>query len=966
MLDSVRGEDKPGAQVALVNRLLDALQAEERVEAPGTELRSIHRAAPYERPHTPLATSTLLTRNRAEPNLGSELAREVASADRIDVLIAFITVGGVRLVRDSLERFAQRAPTGSQLRLRVLTTVFTKTTELAAVELLSALPHAQVKVSFDDRRTRLHAKAWLFRRETGLDTAYIGSANFTSTALGSGQEWMVKACAADMPDIIDRFKGTFESLWNDSEFEAFDPTSEASRTRLRDALAPADASALNAPGPFFALRPFPFQEEILDRLAAERSVHGRHRNLLVAATGTGKTVVAAFDYVRQLGPAQIPPRLLFLAHRKEILEQARQTFRHALHEGAFGELLADGNEPTRWDHVFATIQSAASRDLLTRFGPEHFQYVVVDECHHAPADSYRALIPHLRPHILLGLTATPERTDGKSLLPDFDGHIAAELRLWHALERQLLVPFEYYGISDNTDLRQVRWTRSGYDLAALANVYTGNDARVDLVLQQLQRRVGNLRSVRAIAFCASVEHAEFMAKALTTRGLPALAVHGDTLSAERSEAPRRLREREVNVLCTCDLYNEGVDLPYVDTLLLLRPTQSSSLFLQQLGRGLRHHPHKTTCVVLDFIGHHRAEFRFDLTYAALTGLPRTNLLKAVEHGFPLLPSGCALQLDAVARDQILSSLRQTLSRRSRVVDDLREVAKGTPVTLVAYLDQTGRDVEDVYAAGGWTTIRREAGLLQERANAEEDNTSERLGRLLHVDEPTRLRTWLKYAQEPILGVAENDVKRVTMLGFQLHSRGIVRDAAETLAPLRTPALLEEMTQLVTVLEDRVALPQDIYPVPDWPLALHRHYTRQEIAAAVGYAKPGAKGGVPQAGILKVDGQRELLFITLDKSAKSFSPTTRYRDYAISPTLFHWETQGVASVHKESGKRYVESPGNGWSFYLFVRTDPDAPYAFCGQGVYQSHEGDRPIAVTWRLESALPARLYQRYATLTQG
>ena len=345
----------------------------------------------------------------------------------------------------------------------MLTTVFTKTTELAAVELLAALPHAQVKVSYDDRRTRLHAKAWLFRRETGLDTAYIGSANFTSTALGSGQEWMVKACAADMPDVIDRFKGTFESLWNDSEFEAFDPTSEASRTRLRDALAPADPSALNAPGLFFALRPFPFQEEILDRLAAERSVHGRHRNLVVAATGTGKTVVAAFDYVRQLGPAQIPPRLLFLAHRKEILEQARQTFRHALHEGAFGELLADGNEPTRWDHVFATIQSAASRDLLTRFGPEHFQYVVVDECHHAPADSYRALIPHLRPHILLGLTATPERTDGKSLLPDFDGHIAAELRLWHALERQLLVPFEYYGISDNTDLSQVRWTRSGYD-----------------------------------------------------------------------------------------------------------------------------------------------------------------------------------------------------------------------------------------------------------------------------------------------------------------------------------------------------------------------------------------------------------------------------------------------------------------------------------------------------------------------
>src|SRR6187402_327633 len=207
VLDGVRGEDKPGAQVAIVNRLLEALQAEERVAEPGTELRSIHRATPYERPHTPLATSTLLTRNRAEPNLGSELAREVASADRIDVLIAFITVGGVRLLRDALDRFAARAK--GPLSLRVLTTVFTKTTELAAVELLAALPHAQVKVSYDDRRTRLHAKAWLFHRDSGLDTAYVGSANLTSTALGSGQEWMVKACAADLGGVIDKFKGTF-------------------------------------------------------------------------------------------------------------------------------------------------------------------------------------------------------------------------------------------------------------------------------------------------------------------------------------------------------------------------------------------------------------------------------------------------------------------------------------------------------------------------------------------------------------------------------------------------------------------------------------------------------------------------------------------------------------------------------------------------------------------------------------
>jgi superfamily II DNA or RNA helicase len=778
---------------------------------------------------------------------------------------------------------------------------------------------------------------------------------------------MVKACAADLPHVIEKFKGTFESLWHDSEFERFDPNDDASRSQLRAALAPANPAS---PQVFFSLRPFPFQDEILDRLATERAVHDRYRNLVVAATGTGKTVVAAFDYARQIGPAQIPPRLLFLAHRREILEQAIATFRQALHDGGFGELLTGDDEPTLWDHLFATIQSAASRDLLGRFGPEHFQFVIVDECHHAPADSYRAIIPHLRPQILLGLTATPERTDGKSLLPDFDGHIAAELRIWHALDRQLLAPFEYYGVSDNTDLRRVRWTRSGYDQEALADVYTGNDARADLVVKQLQRRVANLRTVRALAFCVSVEHAEFMAKAFTARGVPAVAVHGGTPPAKRAESPGLLQRREVNILCTCDLYNEGIDLPYVDTLLLLRPTQSATLFLQQLGRGLRLDRSKSSCVVLDFIGHHRTEFRFDATLSALTGIPRARLLNAIKQGLPLLPSGCAFQLDAVARDQILNSLQLHLARRQRVVEEAKEIAaeSDAPLTLGRFLDATGRDLEDVYAAGGWTTVRRAAGLVTEReSEAEaEDTTSERLGRLLHADEPTRFASWLRASDTPLLKVSDVERARLTMLSIQLEPRGIIPSHEATAARLSSPNIRRELQELCEVLADRVPLPADVFPEPDWPLALHRHYSRFEIAAAVGYKRAGDKAGVPQAGILKVSAQRELLFITLDKSDKSFSPTTRYRDYAISNQLFHWETQSVASVNSESGRRYIESPQNGWRFFLFVRTDRDAPFAFCGPGTYQSHEGDRPIAITWRLQHPLPAALYQRYATLEQG
>ncbi len=940
--------------------------------SPGRRLLALHRGVEPERTRAPIGTSTLLTRNHGEPGIGHELAREIATADRVDAIVAFVTVGGVRALHERLAQFSRRP--GAQLRL--LTTTFTGTTEPAALDLLARLPGAAVKVSYDTRRTRLHAKAWLFHRSNGLSTAYVGSANLTSTALGAGHEWMVKVSEADLGHVIKKFGGTFDTLWADPEFEPYRPDHGDDQLRLRRALS-IETNA-DTPDTFLVtLRPFPFQAQILDKLAAERAVLGRRRNLVVAATGTGKTVIAAFDYQRQMGTSGVPPRLLFVAHREELLDQARRTFRYVLQDAAFGELLVGGREPQRYEHVFASIQSLASKkDLLDRLGPAHFRHVVVDECHHVPAASYRAIIPHLTPDVLVGLTATPERTDGKPLLPDFDGHIAAELRLWHALDDQLLVPFEYYGIADGTDLRRLRWSRTGYDAGSLGELYTGDDARADLVRHQLARRVNDVRAIRALGFCVSVAHAEFMADRFTRAGLPALAIHGDSPGELRADAPRRLREREVNVLFTCDLYNEGVDLPFVDTLLLLRPTQSATVFLQQLGRGLRHFrgpPAKTSCLVLDFIGQHRSEFRFDAVLSAFTGLPRARLRNSVEEDFPYLPSGCTLQLDAFAKEEVLRSLRASLGGARRLTADLQELASAGPTpTLAQFLDQTGRELEEVYEAGGWTTLQHRAGLLALPAGTAEDveDLSRRLGWLAHTDEPARLRVYRDaVASTATTGspapLSDLDRRRIQMLDYQLEHRGEMPVAERTLAYVAAHApIVRELTELRDVLDDRVSLADAVLPVADWPLALHHHYSRREIAAAVGFVQPGKKKSLPQSGILKLDDtQRELLFVTLDKSGRTFSPTTRYSDYALSPDTFHWETQSAASVDRPSGRRYLDSATNGWRFYLFVRTDPDAAYAFLGPAQYQSHTGDRPIAITWRLVHPMPAALFARFATL---
>lgn len=966
------------AQLALANRLValleeaDADEDEGEREPGGGEhvaraerLRAIYRALPPARPLTPLAESTLLTRSSADPGLGHELKAEIATADAVDVVAAFVTMGGFRQVAHELEALANRGG-----RLRVLTTVFTGSTELRAVEALARLPGAEVRVSYDVERTRLHAKAWLFTRERGgddLHTAYVGSANLTATALSSGQEWTIKASAGDLPDVVRKFRGTFEALWNDPEFERFDGSDEA-RDKLRDALAAERGTRGDRPAPMpHAFRPKGYQRDILDRLVAERELHGRRRNLVVAATGTGKTVVAAFDYLGICERAGTRPRMLFLAHRREILEQALGTFRRVLGDGAFGELWVDGEAPSRFEHVFASVQTA-SRGLERAVPADHFHYVVVDECHHMPAESYQKTMRWLAPEILLGITATPERSDGRSLLPDFGGRIAAELRLWHALEKELLVPFEYYGLSDGVDLRDAKWSRAGYGAADLDAIYTGNEARVDVVVAQLERRVGRLHEMRAVAFCVSVEHAEFMARAFTERGIPAIAVHGQSDDAVRDGAKGRLERREIRVICTCDLYNEGVDLPFVDTLILLRPTASATLFMQQLGRGLRLAPGKTSCLVLDFIGQHRKEFRFDDIYEALTGIPKAKLEAAAREGFPFLPGGCVLELDPVAQKTVLASLKRQVPTVEHLVRELRDLGasfaangKGVP-TLGEYLEASGRGVEEVYGAGGYTTLLGRAGLgpvLDE----ESADLSRRLGWLRHVDEPSRLQAWKLVATDG--HVAEPYATRLAMLDHQLHRFGVLREPEQVRTYIRQRGLSAELAQLVEVLEDRVGSVADVTPVPDWPLSLHRRYASREISSAIGYARPGTKARAPERGAYKVkDKKREVLFVTLDKSARSFSPSTQYRDYAISPKSFHWETQSSSSPTMPSGRRYIESPANGWTFYLFVREDPTSAFAFLGPVRLVSWSGAKPMSITWELEYEMPLGLFDRFATVT--
>ena len=516
-------------QVDVCNRVLELLaerikSATDRgsmVQPPASALLSISEVVDRPlgepqlpgRPHVPLSASDLLVNARGEPSVGHALEREIPSADRIDLLCAFVRWNGLRLLLPQLRAHCERGHA-----LRVITTTYTGSTERRALDALVEMG-AIVKVSYETRSTRLHAKAWLFHRETGFSTAYIGSSNLTQWALVDGVEWNVRLSQVTAPDILEKFHATFDSYWEEADFESYDPVRDAERfDRAVASTFAADTLQIAA----LDVIPYPHQTEILERLSVERERHHRYRSLVVAATGTGKTIVAALDY-RRLREQMGNPTLLFVAHRKELLGQSLAAFRQVLRDGAFGELYVDGHRPDEWRHVFASVQSLAQLDLAN-LRPDAFDVVIVDEFHHAAAETYSRLLDHLKPKILLGLTATPERADGKSVLGWFDGRVAIELRLWEALERGLLCPFHYFGLHDNTDLSHVTWSRGGYDIGELQKLYTGNHARAGIVAKAIQDKVADHRRMRALGFCVSIAHAEFMAREFNRIGLPSAAV----------------------------------------------------------------------------------------------------------------------------------------------------------------------------------------------------------------------------------------------------------------------------------------------------------------------------------------------------------------------------------------------------------------------------------------------------------
>jgi superfamily II DNA or RNA helicase/HKD family nuclease len=965
-LESLSNEDRERLAPGLVNRVIaeiskisSAVGDSDLIDGSPELLAAVSRilpdgsAARVTRPIVSLGDTTFLTNAKGEPVLLKQIESEIESATSIDVLMAFVFWAGVRPLLAPLREFVQR---GGNLRL--ITTTYANCTEQRALDALVELG-AHVKVSYDLSHNRLHAKAWLFERPRGVSTAFIGSSNLSTSAMVDGVEWNVRVAELSNADIIQKFKAVFESYWQLPDYRAYD------RSEFATAVSRAAQSENLVDISPFTIEPRPFQQRLLEDVAASRAA-GFHRNLVVAATGTGKTVMSAFDY-EALSRQMAPARLLFVAHRKEILNQSRKMFAQIMRDPSFGELWVDGERPSKFDYVFASIQTLANQDIES-IDPKFYDVIIIDEAHHMAAASYQRILSHFTPRELLGLTATPERGDGQDILQYFGDRIAAELRVWEAIEQQYLCPFAYFGIRDEVDLTAVAWRRGiGYDLEELTNVYTASHQWISLVIQQVQQKILDPSTMRALGFCVGLKHAAFVADHFNKIGIKSVVLSGGHESAERAAVIRQLAAGEIQAIFTVDIFNEGIDIPNVDTLLLLRPTDSGLLFMQQLGRGLRKARDKRVCTVLDFVGHHRKEFRYENRFRALVGGTRRELEQQIREGFPLLPAGCQIHLDGHSQAEILKSLKNAIpSQWSKMVAELKSMGD---VSLSHFLRESGLTLEDLYGRNRtFAELRRAAGLDTSQPSEEELTLLRGVSRMYHIDDSTRInkyREWLGHERRPKVSDLSNFERRLArMLSSSVTSAMKMKSGDEELGLIwRHAAVRRELQYLLEVRAGVVDVVHANHTSqPDVPLRVHGLYSRVEIQAALDDLKDGKIKEFREGVRYIEDLSTDIFLFTADKSSAGFSPTTRYRDYAISSELIHWESQSTTSSNSPVGRRYINHKQNGTTILLFGRqSKSDDSYWFLGPASYVTHTGDYPIAFTWKLDFHLPAALFSLFA-----
>jgi len=930
-----------------------------------------------------------------EDALHAHLRPLIDQAQSVDLAVSFLMTSGARLVLPHLRDLLERGG-----RLRLLTGDYLDVTEPTALRLMEDLDHDRRLHVFQAARIPFHPKAWMFSFADGAGAMIVGSSNLSRSALTDGVEWNLRhfdrsdaapliAAREAFEDLLVRPEVTeLSGEWIDS-YEARRITPLPIHSGVPEEL-PEDAP-----------KPHDIQSEALNALAATRA-KGYRAGLVVLATGLGKTFLAAFD-------SQPATRILFVAHREEILTQAMEAFRAVRPKARLGRF-GGGEKDFDADVLFASIQTLSRNQHLQRFAPDAFDYIVVDEFHHAAAATYRRIIDHFTPKFLLGLTATPDRSDGGDLLGLCEENLVYECDLWSGIDRELLAPFKYFGVPDPVEYAQIPWRSGKFDEAALT-LAVATQARAENALDQLARRGGK----KAIGFCVSRRHADFMAEFSQAMGLRAVAVHSGETSSPRTSALKSLEDGDLDIVYAVDMFNEGVDVPSIDTVLLLRPTESPVIWLQQLGRGLRRSIDKTHLAVIDYIGNHRiflTKARTLLQIGAGEGALRLALEKVERHEI-IFPVGCEVTYDLEALDILKSLIRQPRDGEELTAfyRDFRDRHGVRPTASevqhagfnpgrtghAGWLgfvndmgDLTGSDLAAWTAHKGLldeietTRMTRSYKMLALRGMIEAGAfpgripvraLAERVARLakrnpeiqadISVDPDDLEAVQAMLTKYPLKLLGETGWFRSGPGAFEttLGDNGdtALANLASELVDWRLLRYLQARSvtydqKETSLLAEAAEAPGRSLSPPATAPRIWEEYPRDRIPPLFGAV---FNTGSWNSGIVVIpDTKAMVLLVTMDKT--SMSVGDHYADEFVSPTRFVWQTQ--TSTRRNSARgRIISGEELGWTVHLFVRKSKlrdgrAAPFRYAGPVQFAGWEGEAPITVQFDLAEPLPEGL----------
>ncbi len=917
------------------------------------------------------------------------LKNELLNCKKFYFVVSFIRYSGLQILLSTLDELEKKGIKGE-----IITSVYLNITDSKSLKKLLSYKNIKVKI-YNNSSESFHTKAYLFKKNK-YHTCIIGSSNISQSALYSAEEWNVKLTESNFFEIYKKSISQFKNLWNSdkaielSEDFIFEYENYKNNLKLQKTF---DYIKIKNNKNHF--EPNSMQKEILEKLKNTRK-SGNKKGLVVAATGTGKTYLAAMDI--KIFFEKKEKKFLFLAHREELLENAILVCKKIMKigENKIGRIFG-GRKETEKKIIFATVQSLQNNYL--EFSKDYFDYIVIDEFHHSSAKSYTKILNYFNPKFLLGLTATPERMDGKDILELCDYNLVGEMGLKRAMEQDLIAPFHYFGINDETfDYEKIPYKNRKYQEDILVKNLS-NNKRVDYIIEKIKKIGFDGEKMSCIAFCENINHANFMNKNFNKNGYISEILTSRTSKFEREKILEDFKNKKSEILCVVDILNEGIDIPNINLLLFLRPTFSSTIFTQQIGRGLRKCENKDFVTIIDFIGNHKkdyiiAKFFYEemLNNKNILYIKKEKLIKEIETNFENVPMASYVELDRICQERIINKIEK-INFNSKIMlkeayDSFKNEIGKNDDEVLEILD-FDRNIElfiELSSKYGsfYTAQKNLESNSIDKLNFSNIEFLSYLEKKLTLVEPFTYLIVDLFLDKKTENITESDVlkkyknyfnilefkntyliKRILkelvedeILDFESNSEfknnknyKISKKYKNNF--FKDKNFLKRLKQLI-ILGLSEFKNNDISQFNENILINYKEYKRIELQILLDSKVPK---GSWRAGYANTE-KDICLFVTYDKS-HILQENLKYDNSLHSDDIIQWISQPKTYHTSSVGQMFIKHREKGIKVHIFVRkfafldNKKTNPFIYLGNANYYKSYGDKPMTILWKLKNKIP-------------